>query len=771
MLFPLRNRRLKHFLIILPALFFFLFKDVKAELNLGARNNSFVGREPYFQKIQELLKNQNHVLLFGLPGVGKTQIAREYAHRNIGSYDHIFWFSDNGLLEQRLHELMKFYSQSKNLPYTQQASKNSQINLFCSTMSDSDDEILFIFDDYNINSPEVKCLLGPKTNKGKNLHVIVTSNQSKADQMIQVTPLQRNESLNLLGKFLKHESPGSLNILCEVLGDYPLALVQAASFLITNQTLTIEKYVKLFKDNRGELYSAEQKIVEGGEGDTRPVDTYKKTIQNVLNITINELEKKNPLALRMLEVISFLDNTEVPQRLLEKWAAANNITDIEFHSALSQLLGYSLIFSSQSNGNYKDSQALYDKYGLINDIIYHRMSEEKKKENIQYLINAFIDNLETNKVTLKSKFFSEEYLGKHAEKLYKIAKEINYINREVLDLKIYLMYYYHFILRDFDQSSMLINEIENDINLTKPSLLAEIIYHLTLTNNEAYLNWEKSQAHSQKAIELCLNLKTYDLREEYEAEILTSLMMGLINFGLLEQALEIKDLLFEKSQNVQNKFTKLLAILMATESSIVNAKYKEALKLISLNESLIEENKDLEKYASVIAVQKAEAYLGNCNYQEAIDLSSRCIKNLKNTFTTTLNHEYIKAVAINSEGLLRIGKLDVALDNILPLTNQLSSDVHYEKDSLKGKIFSILGQILEEKGDLLGALKAYKESEVHYESILQSSRPEELSWLYEKISRAFLELGDEIEAKKYLTKHIERFGINHKRSISINQFL
>src|SRR5271169_4995184 len=63
------------------------------------RNPHFTGRDDLLTLLSEKLrdtsaKKYNHrVAIYGMGGVGKTQLAIEYVHRNKEKYDSIFWIS------------------------------------------------------------------------------------------------------------------------------------------------------------------------------------------------------------------------------------------------------------------------------------------------------------------------------------------------------------------------------------------------------------------------------------------------------------------------------------------------------------------------------------------------------------------------------------------------------------------------------------------------------------------------------------------------------
>jgi hypothetical protein len=59
--------------------------------NLPPRNSDFVGRDALLAWLHERLRSGGAAVLHGLGGVGKTQVAIEYAYRYAGSYDLAWW--------------------------------------------------------------------------------------------------------------------------------------------------------------------------------------------------------------------------------------------------------------------------------------------------------------------------------------------------------------------------------------------------------------------------------------------------------------------------------------------------------------------------------------------------------------------------------------------------------------------------------------------------------------------------------------------------------
>src|SRR5260221_5988482 len=63
--------------------------------NLSSRNRLFTGRENYLEQVVDHFKAETTIALSGLPGIGKTQLALEYAHRcyRTKMYSAVLWLN------------------------------------------------------------------------------------------------------------------------------------------------------------------------------------------------------------------------------------------------------------------------------------------------------------------------------------------------------------------------------------------------------------------------------------------------------------------------------------------------------------------------------------------------------------------------------------------------------------------------------------------------------------------------------------------------------
>lgn len=226
------------------------------------RNPHFTGRETELAALREQLESgktavirQPPSALYGLGGVGKTQIATEYAHRYSGEYDVVWWVRADR--EDSIRASLVALGRQMRLPDVSPADRDMSVRVVIDALQSGDptSRWLLIFDD--VTQPHSLRQYIPQGG-----HVIVTSRVTDWRQVLNADGIEVREfSRADTVKFLRNRVPQltfstdeateavatvDAERLAEVLGDLPLAAEHAAAYL--SQTgESVPEYIAAFE--------------------------------------------------------------------------------------------------------------------------------------------------------------------------------------------------------------------------------------------------------------------------------------------------------------------------------------------------------------------------------------------------------------------------------------------------------------------------------------------------------------------------------------------
>ncbi|MFI9611252.1 FxSxx-COOH system tetratricopeptide repeat protein [Streptomyces sp. NPDC052023] len=260
--------------------------------NLPPRNPNFTGRTELLELLGQRLREGTTTVLpeaiHGMGGVGKTQLAIEYAYRHQSEYDIVWWIPAErpGQIGQALVEL----AQRLGLVTTTEANIAGPAVREALREGRPFSRWLLIFD--NADNPEqVRHYFPP----GGNGTILVTSRNRRWGQVggsLEVDVFTREESKELLrrsGPPLREEEADAL---AEALGDLPLALEQAAAWR-AETGMPASEYLRLFENKRMELL------------EVAPPPDYQLPVAAAWNVSLDHLETRSPSALRLLQLCSY----------------------------------------------------------------------------------------------------------------------------------------------------------------------------------------------------------------------------------------------------------------------------------------------------------------------------------------------------------------------------------------------------------------------------------------------------------------------------------
>jgi tetratricopeptide (TPR) repeat protein len=279
-----------------------------ATYRLPPRNSRFTGRDGALRELRQSLTSANGVameVVHGLGGVGKTQLAVEYAYRYLSKYRFV------AFVDAEQPDLMasQFAALARELGLAEVSSEQIIPGVYGKLRDRR--PWLVIFD--NGEKPGTLTHALPSGDLASNGHVIVTtrvSGWSSRAGVIDLDVFTRQESVELLVRRVPGITEVVADRIAEQLGDLPLALEQAAGYMDYNHTAP-EEYLAL-------LTSRLEDMISQGEITDRPA----VVVATLWQLSVRKLENQQPQAVRLLELCSLLAPEPIPLNLFTTLDAA-----------------------------------------------------------------------------------------------------------------------------------------------------------------------------------------------------------------------------------------------------------------------------------------------------------------------------------------------------------------------------------------------------------------------------------------------------------------
>ncbi|KAL6406244.1 tetratricopeptide repeat domain protein [Ilyonectria robusta] len=349
----------------------FSLDGVPASSNFVDRPSDTADLEKYLLPRRSHSRQTRKVfVLHGLGGVGKTQLAIDFARRHQATFSSVFWL--DGRSEDRLRGSIagcvnripngQIPSTSQN--QTEAHSKDDLDAAVASVMEwlarPDNGEWLLIFDNVDQDHEQGGVTGAYDLRRylpGDHGAILVTTRLSRLAQLGESRRLAKVDlglSKAIFKRWYGSELGSDCDQLLELLDGLPLALAQAASYL-REKGVNVATYVQIYKQQWDELMGSR-------DASSRPLLDYEQgSIATTWMVSFKEIESKSTDASSLLRLWAFLDNKQLWHGLLGAAAVAGGADGwpdwlremarnvVRFLDSIGLLLRYSMIETQEGS--------------------------------------------------------------------------------------------------------------------------------------------------------------------------------------------------------------------------------------------------------------------------------------------------------------------------------------------------------------------------------------------------------------------------------------
>jgi cellulose biosynthesis protein BcsQ/tetratricopeptide (TPR) repeat protein len=267
------------------------------------RNVVFTGRRTLIERLRDsLLSGTTAVLpqaLYGLGGVGKTQLALEYAYRFESDYDLVWWI--NAAEPTQIRQDLNTLAGHLGVPLG-----GKDLTAVCNEVLDKlrrgtpHARWLLVYD--NAEKPADLDGLVPVSGPGH--HILITSrNPAWAERAarIEVDLFTREESVALLRRYNQSLESAEAARVAEELGDFPLAVSLAAASL-QESAMPVDTYVEMLRTQMTD-------ILRSQSAPDYPTSA-------AASWSLDRLKSRTPAAAALLQLCAFFGPDPIPRDML-----------------------------------------------------------------------------------------------------------------------------------------------------------------------------------------------------------------------------------------------------------------------------------------------------------------------------------------------------------------------------------------------------------------------------------------------------------------------
>jgi tetratricopeptide (TPR) repeat protein len=383
-------------------------------------NPLFTGREKQLEKLGKLLKDNDDVALTqpviikGLPGIGKTQLALEYAHRCYPEvYRTVLWV--DAANEATLVSSYDKLAHLLELPDLDERDLDRSLEAVKDWLERHTNWLLIMDNADNLQLARDFFPRAQQANTHKGRILLTTRSQTVSDVTLQVIDIDNMEPaeglLFLLRRAHKLEGDATSDTIAaymretaaqvvELLDRHPLALDQAGAYIEDNPLVTFAEYIDLYDKKRSELLRERASLDDENKG---KYSHHPDTVVVTFGLCFEKAQNRHPLATDILRFCAFLHPDAIPDELFRHDDGFKRDADA-FSKGIRALLRYSLL-------KVNSDEMTCSLHRLVQAVVIDGMPADLQKQWKERVVRAL--NAAFSEVYLKDLFVPGDRLLSH----------------------------------------------------------------------------------------------------------------------------------------------------------------------------------------------------------------------------------------------------------------------------------------------------------------------------------------------------------------------